>query len=169
MKDPVEALERFEKLIESIESGSEEGAIVVEGRRDEKALRELGVEGNIRVINRGVSLLQFCEELSREERHVVLLVDWDAKGDELAEKLRGGLAHGGLEVDLEIRKGLRSLAWGSIKAVEELASFYRRVRAAAAAKGPERQEPRCWRVRKEARLRRQATRKQHGAPPGRRP
>jgi 5S rRNA maturation endonuclease (ribonuclease M5) len=169
VKDPNAVLERLEDLLERLSEAADKGVVLVEGRRDEAALRALGIQGEVVVMNQGLSLLALSEELACGYQHVALMVDWDAKGDELARKLRGALHRGGLALDFSIREALRRLTRGNIHAVEELASFHRRVRAAAEAKGPLKPSARSWRERKEENLVRRASRAQHGAPPGPRP
>lgn len=169
MKDPGDVLEDLEAALAALEDGARDGAILVEGRRDAAALVELGVFGRIEVLNRGVPILKLCEDLAGLHRSVVVLVDWDAKGDELASTLAGGLRRGGLKVDLGIREELRRLTRGSVNAVEELASFHRRVRAAAQAKGPDRSLPASFRERKAEKMRLTETRRRRGAPRGPRP
>jgi len=169
VKDPAEVLSDLEAVLDELEEAARKGAVLVEGRRDAAALAALHVDGSVEVLNRGVGLLRRCEELARAHESVTLLTDWDAKGDELAGQLAGGLTRGGVEVDLESRERLRRLTRGSCKAVEELPSFLRRVRAAALAKRPSRDLPVSWREKKAERMRLSETRKRNGGPRGRRP
>lgn len=170
MKDPHVVFAGLEDLLERIEASSRKGVVLVEGRRDERALRELGIGGEIVVMNQGLSLLALCEELSCGYHHVAVLVDWDPKGEELARKLRGALTRGGLEFDLSIRDELRVIARGSIHAVEELSAFHRRVRASAEAKGPPlNPSKRGWKEIKEEKIAKKATSERHASPRGRHP
>jgi len=170
MKEPQEVLAGLEDVLERIEASSQKGVVLVEGRRDEAALRELGIGGEIVVMNQGLSLLALAEELSCGYHHIAVLVDWDPKGNELAVKLRGALTRGGLDLDMSIRDDLRRLASGNIHALEELSAFHRRVRAAAEAKGPAADpNKRGWKEIKEEKIARKAASERHAAPPGRRP
>lgn len=167
MKEPADVLEVLEGVLDDLAEGANEGAVLVEGLRDAAALRALQVEGTIEVLNRGVGLLARCEELAAAHRRIVVLTDWDEKGSQLAALLAGGLRRGGVEVDLESRRRLQRLTRGSCKAVEELPSFLRRVRAAAQAKGPARTLPVSWRERKAEKIRLIENRKRSGGPRGR--
>ncbi len=169
MKDPTEVLESLEEVLSDLSKASLDGAVLVEGRRDAAALKALGVEGTIEVLNRGAPLLGVCDELAAHHHLITILTDWDAKGDELARALSEGLRRTGVEVEVEARKALRRLTRGSIRAVEELPSFHRRVAAAAASKGPSVKAATDWKARKELNIERRAIRKQRGAPPGRSP
>jgi len=99
VKDPAEVLSDLEAVLDELEEAARKGAVLVEGRRDAAALAALHVDGSVEVLNRGVGLLRRCEELARAHESVTLLTDWDAKGDELAGQLAGGLTRGGVEVD----------------------------------------------------------------------
>jgi 5S rRNA maturation endonuclease (ribonuclease M5) len=169
VKDAAEVLDDLEAVLEDLEEAASRGAVLVEGLRDAAALRAMAVEGNLEVLNRGVGLLRRCEELAAAHGQVSVLTDWDEKGDKLAKQLEGGLRRGGVVVELASRERLRRLTRGSCKAVEELPSFLRRVRAAAQAKGPVRTLPESWREKKAEKMRLSESRKRSGAPPGRRP
>jgi len=138
----------------------------VEGRRDAAALDLLGVGPNVEVLHNGRALLDRCEDLARNEHHVTVLMDWDTKGDELARRLEEGLARAGISADLEARAALRRLTRGSVYAVEELASFYRRVEAAARSKGKARPPPGTWRETKARKATLRAARRRRAAPRG---
>ena len=169
MKEPSEVLETLEAALTDLTAAAQLGAILVEGRRDAAALSALGVEGSVEVLNRGSPILAVCDELATHYGHITVLTDWDPKGDQLAVQLAAGLRRASIEVDLETRDVLRKLTRGSIRAVEELPSFHRRVAAAVASKGPSVKTATDWKAKKEVNLARRAIRKQRGAPPGRRP
>jgi 5S rRNA maturation endonuclease (ribonuclease M5) len=162
-------LESLEAVLSDLSASSLDGAVLVEGRRDAAALKALGVEGTVEVLNRGSPLLAVCDELAAHHHLITVLTDWDPKGEELARALCAGLRRAGVEVDGETRKKLRRLTRGSIRAVEELPSFHRRVEAAVASKGPSVKTATDWKARKELNIERRAIRRQRGAPPGRSP
>ena len=64
-----------------------------EGRRDADALRKLGLTGEIIILHSGKAIYDFCEGISERYDRIILLMDWDDKGDKLlsmlAENLRG--------------------------------------------------------------------------------
>src|SRR3989304_4235544 len=54
--------------------------VLVEEERDVRALRALGVSGDLRVVNRGTTLFAVCEEVAREHGDAIILTDWDVRG-----------------------------------------------------------------------------------------
>ncbi|MCL6014549.1 MAG: toprim domain-containing protein [Candidatus Thermoplasmatota archaeon] len=61
--------------------------IIVEGDHDVKALREVGITGEIIKINQGISIENFCSRISSQYSKVILLTDFDRKGNELQSKI----------------------------------------------------------------------------------
>jgi len=116
-------------LVSSLVEVSEDGAaMIVEGERDEKSLRDLGVEGPIvRAARRPA--LEVAEEAAREFDVVIVLTDWDRAGEELARKMERHLQGTGARVDLETRERLKRMVRREIKDVESLSRFVERVRA----------------------------------------
>ncbi len=121
--------ESLEELIASLIEASEEGAaVIVEGVRDERSLRDLGVEGPI-VRASGRPALEVAEEAARDFKAVVVLTDWDRAGEELARRMGQHLQCTGARVDLETRERLKRMVRREIKDVESLSRFVERVRA----------------------------------------
>jgi 5S rRNA maturation endonuclease (ribonuclease M5) len=106
-------------------------AIIVEGDRDVEALEYLEVPGPIVKLNKGVSLLDFCETIAREYPSFILLTDWDPKGKELVTRLEGHLITTGATVDTALRKRLGGLVRFEIQDVEGLDKHIDRLRQAA--------------------------------------
>lgn len=123
--EPAERLERLERVLARLDEDSHGSPIVVEGLRDEAALRALGVTGEIMVYNRGGSVLDVADRL-RGRRSVVLLLDWDRKGGQLTRLLRAQL-EGVIRIDLEPRKELAYVSL--VKCVEDLPHARRTLRA----------------------------------------
>ena len=120
---PLEDLERLEKLedvIQEVKLMSNEGAvIVVEGPRDKKALQELGITGDI-LLGTQKSLLVFCEEVARMYDNVIVLTDWDKKGDKLATLMETYFKGADVKVNMDLRKKIKSLVLKRIKDIESL-------------------------------------------------
>lgn len=122
-------LEALEGLIVSLMEASSEGAvIIVEGRRDEAALRALGIRGPVILAARR-SALCLAEDAARIYSAIILLTDWDEKGEEMARNIAQHLRHAGAQADLEIRSRLKKLVWKEIKDVESLSIYMERMRA----------------------------------------
>ncbi|MCX6669200.1 MAG: topoisomerase [Methanothrix sp.] len=121
-------LEALEELISSLKEVSLQGAaIIVEGRRDEQALRALGLKGPVIMASRR-SALHLAEDAARSFAQIVLLTDWDEKGDEMAKTIELHLRSAGSRPDLEIRSRLKKLVKKEIKDVESLSFYVDRMR-----------------------------------------
>ncbi|MCD6558711.1 hypothetical protein DRN43_04820 [Thermococci archaeon] len=117
-----ENYKRFEILINKLREFG--GVIIVEGRRDEVALRKLGVETGIIKLSR-LPLSEIA--LTASQYHeVMVLTDLDKKGEELAKKLISYLEGYNCRVDSETRKELKRIAKKDIKGIEDLYSLYLR-------------------------------------------
>jgi 5S rRNA maturation endonuclease (ribonuclease M5) len=85
--------ERLKKVLQSVYEANKQVPIIVEGRRDADALRKLGLTGEIIILHSGKAIYDFCEAISEHYDRIVLLMDWDEKGDKLfgmlVENLRG--------------------------------------------------------------------------------
>ncbi|MHB8584299.1 MAG: toprim domain-containing protein [Thermoplasmatota archaeon] len=124
--DPGERLDRVQAVVAMLIDRNQGSPVLVEGEKDEAALRALGLEGRILRLNRGVSVWTVCESL-RGTPEVIVLTDWDRKGGQLARLLREGLAANGVRGDFAIRKELATLA--HVRAVEGLPAWIRTLHA----------------------------------------
>jgi len=122
--------ERFERLMEVLDELAIENLttpIVVEGRRDVEALRVLGCAGEILPLNAGVTLHDRAEAIAASgAREVILLTDWDRKGDELFDKMRALFAANRVRTRGEERDKIRLWMRPPVKQVEELAGYVTR-------------------------------------------
>jgi len=101
----------YEHLIEELEDLrelSETLPIIVEGRRDEKALRELGVETEFFHVSSGTALYELGELIVGKYSDVILLTDLDKAGNKLAKRLKSILSQGGVRVNERFRLSLMS-------------------------------------------------------------
>ena len=96
MLSPEERLEQLEKVFEELVDLSADAPIIVEGIRDAGALSRLGIEKNVVTLNRGVSILTFCEQISRKSKKAIVLTDWDRRGGQLARMLKESLMANGV-------------------------------------------------------------------------
>ena len=131
MLTPSERLERILDAIQELDELSQEMPVVVEGRRDVEALRQLGVKGEVVTLGKGIPLFAFCENLSRESPSAVILTDWDRKGGQLARRLKEAFEANGTKANDSIRMQLVILAKKEIKDIESLPSLVLRLKRAA--------------------------------------
>jgi 5S rRNA maturation endonuclease (ribonuclease M5) len=123
--DPEYNLELIEKEIDDL--NSEGLPVIVEGEKDERALRAVGFKGEVIRVNRGVSIFNLCEEISKRYSKVILLLDWDTKGAELCEELQRALKANGVSYDTEHRRKLERLT-GEIRDVESIDTYIKKLR-----------------------------------------
>lgn len=121
-------LEALEELIASLIDASYQGAaIIVEGRRDLQALRALGLPGPVIMASRRPAL-ELAEEAARNYSRIILLTDWDRKGDEMCKTIEFHLRSVGSRPDREIRSRLGKLVKKEIKDVESLSRYTEKMR-----------------------------------------
>lgn len=116
-------LEEFDQFVSMLKMFSESGVpIVVEGLKDERSLRELGVSGLIIRVS-GKGLLEVAEELALFENFLIL-TDFDHKGQELALQLFRYLGHKNVDLAQNFRRRFGGLISKITGNVEGLASSY---------------------------------------------
>jgi 5S rRNA maturation endonuclease (ribonuclease M5) len=127
--DPNDALEDFLRLWERLRSESARPGtvVVVEGERDRRSLRRLGLPGPIVTVHRGRALAGTAHDLVGRSRRVIVLTDWDGEGGTLARRLREFLEAERLILDLEYRRRLARIVRGELVHVEGLYGWARRI------------------------------------------
>lgn len=125
-------VEETERIINELRTQSEAGVpIIVEGRRDEAALRRLGIAGKVHCLKaRGESRHEFLDRLDGTRRAIVL-TDFDREGKELETWLYKELSQRGVKSDLRLWIRMRSLARAEVRSVEEIPNFIRALEARA--------------------------------------
>ena len=118
-----ELSERIQELFEELRLLNESIPIIVEGRNDEEALREIGVRGEIIRLNIGHSILNFCEEISRHNDEVIILPDWDVKGEQLFNKLRQNFKYNNVKTVKKFWRDFKRFCSKEIHQVEYLTKF----------------------------------------------
>jgi 5S rRNA maturation endonuclease (ribonuclease M5) len=118
----------LEELISALLEASERGAaIIVEGQRDRLALRNLGASGPV-IMASSKSIMAMAEDVARQYQEIVVLTDWDEKGEEMALQIEQHLRHTRSYANLEIRSRLSRLVKKEIKDVESLSYYMERMR-----------------------------------------
>lgn len=121
-------LERVEELLSELSDYSGRGAIIiVEGKRDILSLKKLGIEGDFELATRD-SLFNFSERIAKLGKEVIILTDWDRRGDLLAVKLSEYFENFGLRPELQIRNKLKLISQKEIKDIESLYNYVSRLR-----------------------------------------
>jgi 5S rRNA maturation endonuclease (ribonuclease M5) len=99
---------------------SEGWVLLVEGKRDEAALRGLGYEGaliTLATLSRGI-----CPAL-RGSNKVVILTDLDREGGVLAARSVKSLSRNGINTSLAERRRLKAASHGAFLHIENLSRF----------------------------------------------
>lgn len=112
-------IDKMADIITSISELSSNGVpILVEGKRDEGALKELGVKGRIiRVRQYRKRLFELGEELS-SYKSVIILTDFDKEGEDLAEQIERQLHTWGVQTIM--RERVRSAVSWATRQIEGL-------------------------------------------------
>jgi 5S rRNA maturation endonuclease (ribonuclease M5) len=128
MERRAEAWDDFLKLWQEFLSGVNDDStvVVVEGDRDRRSLRHLGVSGRVELLHSGRGMSQLTRALTSPGLRVVVLTDWDREGGHLAHRLAELLVAEGVRVDLEFRRRLTRTLHGEVAHVEGLAGWARR-------------------------------------------
>jgi len=121
-RDPAVSFDEFWDLWVRLqtESRSPGTVVVVEGERDRRSIRRLGIRGAIVLVHRGRTLSETAQDLAATSRRVIILTDWDTEGGHLAQRLKEFLGAGRHGPDLEYRRRLAHLLRGELAHVEGL-------------------------------------------------
>jgi 5S rRNA maturation endonuclease (ribonuclease M5) len=108
-------------FVRDLNNLSEDGwSLLVEGPRDEKALRKLGYSGTLVTVSR---LGRNGPTAFGSERKVVVLTDLDREGTVLAARYVKRLRHEGMKTSLSERARLKAASRGVFLHIENLSRF----------------------------------------------
>lgn len=101
--------EKLHRLLSDLQQSLDEGAVaVVEGPNDARALRALGVSGNVVQLSK-MPISELAEVLSGKSRKAVILTDFDDYGEHAMEKLRDALTNECVAADTSFRERFKKL------------------------------------------------------------
>ncbi len=101
----------------------EGSAVLVEGKRDARALTRLGYSGPVFTLAILTSSLSARESLRESVRQMVILTDLDVEGRRLAARYVKFLAHQGVKPSLAQRRRLSEASRGVFLHIENLGRF----------------------------------------------
>lgn len=110
---------RIRGTLEALCDANKNTPVIVEGRKDAAALRKLGLAGEIIMLHNGRGLYEFCEDLAERVDEIILLLDWDDKGERLTRDLKKHL-EGLWEGYSGFREILKILCQKDIKDIESI-------------------------------------------------
>lgn len=126
--------EEFQGILECLIEESMKGTpILVEGKKDIQALRELGVAGKIfSAKTAGKSRLDVMLEIEQSgQREIILLLDFDRRGKEWTERLKQDLERSGIKLNLAFWNKLFGILGKDVKDVEGLVAYMRTLKKKA--------------------------------------
>jgi 5S rRNA maturation endonuclease (ribonuclease M5) len=88
----LERAERLRVVFQSLYEVNKRIPIIVEGKRDVSALRKIGLVGEIIALHSGRGIYEFCEDIAERFHRVILLMDWDNKGEQLYKAASANLS-----------------------------------------------------------------------------
>lgn len=124
--EDMERAERLHEVIEALFEANKKTPVIVEGKKDALALRDLGLVGEIITLHNGSNLYEFSEEISEKFHRVILLLDWDDKGETLHKALSENLK-GQWEEYSGFREILRMLCQKDIKDIEAIPKLLKKL------------------------------------------
>ena len=117
MKIEAQDVFKVKDFVKSLNS-AHDSIIVVEGKRDEDALKKLGYSGKICQFHSFKGLVKFADSMPKY-KNLILLLDSDRKGRYLTKRIIAQLQHR-MIIDLSYRKDLTIVTKGRVKHVEDL-------------------------------------------------
>jgi 5S rRNA maturation endonuclease (ribonuclease M5) len=122
----VERAERLREVFELLHDINENVPVIIEGKKDFMALRDLGLNGEIIKLHGGKNLYDFCDDITLRFDRVILLLDWDKKGEQLNKTLSMHLK-GHWEEFSSFRELLKLLCQKEISHIEGIPKLLRRL------------------------------------------
>lgn len=116
------------EIIQNLDSKYESLVIVVEGNRDVKVLRNLGVKATIIKTQSKLPRYRMIEQIvdeAGENGKVLVLTDFDLEGKELSRYIEKSLEVTGIKTLKGVRIRIRNLM-GNWRCIEELVSLFKR-------------------------------------------
>ncbi len=126
-EDLRERLEALEDLFRVLSELNREVPVIVEGKNDVIALRTLGLQGEIIQVHGGKGLYELSEEIHERFEQVILLIDWDKKGEMLMKNL-GDYLSGLWENYRTFRETLRLLSRNEAFEIEHIPGLMERLK-----------------------------------------
>ena len=101
----------------------EASTIIVEGKKDTKALFDLGVTSRIVEVNQGKNIFDLISDLKEPGMKLIILTDWDRKGGFLAQRIEKACLRADIPYDTDLRREISIITIKWIKAVESIPNF----------------------------------------------
>lgn len=132
--DDMERAERLRLVFQALYEVNKRIPIIVEGKKDVSALRKIGMVGEIITLHGGRGIYEFCEDIAGRFHRVILLTDWDSKGEHLYKSVSAHLS-GMWEEFSPFREIVKVLCQKDIKDIEGVPMLLERLSGAAVTVG----------------------------------
>ncbi len=103
-------------------NADKKSVVIVEGKKDSKALKKLGYMGKILVFHHFNGLTNFTDYVANYE-NLVMLLDGDRKGRYLTARITEKLERR-TSLDFSYKKKLISISKGRVRFIEQLSLYY---------------------------------------------
>ncbi len=123
-----EELEGILDVLEKLKREDKDIPIIVEGRKDVEALKELGIDRKMVKIKKDETIFRIIEGLRRKHDKVIILTDWDSTGGKLCYKIKKACESNAIKYDEEYRKQMMKFLKKEVKDVESIPTFIKRAR-----------------------------------------
>ena len=122
-------LEALEGILDELCDMCETHIALIEGNKDRRALDNLGLQ-DLRTIEvqREGGPLRAAESVAQTGKQVIILTDWDDRGNRIENDLKIQLDALCIPYDTDIKRRLRDICIKDIKDVESLDSLYKRLK-----------------------------------------
>jgi 5S rRNA maturation endonuclease (ribonuclease M5) len=130
----LERATRLREVLETLYEANKKVPVIVEGRKDADALRRLGLMGEIITLHSGNNLYEFCEDIMERFQNVIILMDWDTKGEGLNKTLHQHLK-GLWEEFSAFREILKILCQKDIKDIEGIPKLLKKLEGGETSRG----------------------------------
>lgn len=108
-------------FVRDLNNMSDDGwSVLVEGTRDQNALRALGYEGDLLTVSQ---LGKHGGEVIGRRKGVIIMTDLDSEGALLAARFVKRLHHDGVKASLNERRRLKAISHGIFLHIENLSRF----------------------------------------------
>lgn len=107
--------EKFLKIIGELQGN----VLIVEGLKDEKALKSLGLKNIVRIS--GKALIRVVQEIEKSRNYkstdhdIIILTDFDSEGKKLAARLTCLLQRYRIHPNMRLRREVMKLGWNKIE------------------------------------------------------
>jgi len=113
-EEEIQCVKNFVELLNS----KKKSVVVVEGKRDTFALKQIGFTGKVLEFHRFGGIINFVDSVAKHE-NIIILFDGDRKGRQLTGRVIH-LLQRRTKVDITFKRKLTKITKGKIRFVEQL-------------------------------------------------